>query len=192
MTTYHLYVKTHRKTGLKYLGYTSQKDPSKYPGSGKYWKLHQKVHGNYHDTEILFESTSKEEISALGKHYSLLWNIVDSDQWANLKIEEGDGAATGEHNHMKRPEFRAQASAWMLALGENHPNKRPEERAKRLGKKRPEHSKAMAGSNNPMYGVARDWNKGALGYKWYTNGIKSIMSNECPTGYRQGRTKKST
>ena len=43
-----------------------------------------------------------------------------------------------------------------------------------------------------MYDVARDWNKGALGYKWYTNGIKSIMSTECPTGYRQGRTKKST
>lgn len=187
MTIYYLYVKTHRKTGLKYLGYTSHKDPFKYPGSGKYWKLHLKVHGNEHGTEILLESTSKEEISTLGKYYSLLWNIVDSDQWANLKIEEGDGAATGANNHMKRPEFRAQVSARMLALGDNHPNKRPEERAKRLGKKRPEHSKAMSGSNNPMFGVARDWNKGASGYKWFTDGTVSVMAEKCPEGFAPGR-----
>jgi len=36
-----LYKKTHRKTGLKYLGYTSQ-DPFRYIGSGKYWRRHFK------------------------------------------------------------------------------------------------------------------------------------------------------
>jgi hypothetical protein len=40
-----LYKKTHRKTGLKYLGYTSQ-DPFRYIGSGKYWCRHLKLHGN--------------------------------------------------------------------------------------------------------------------------------------------------
>lgn len=64
-----------------------------------------------------------------------------------------------------------------------------EARKLKRGIKRPKHSKAMTGSNNPMYGVARGWNKGALGYKWYTNGIVSIMSNLCPDGYWQGRTK---
>jgi hypothetical protein len=36
-----LYKKTHRKTGLKYLGYTSR-DPFSYTGSGKYWSRHLK------------------------------------------------------------------------------------------------------------------------------------------------------
>jgi hypothetical protein len=38
----YLYVKTHNKTGLKYLGQTSQKDPHKYPGSGTRWRHHLK------------------------------------------------------------------------------------------------------------------------------------------------------
>jgi hypothetical protein len=37
MTIYYLYVKTHNITGLKYLGYTSRKNPHKYTGSGTRW-----------------------------------------------------------------------------------------------------------------------------------------------------------
>ncbi len=86
----YLYVKTHRQTGLKYLGYTSQ-DPYSYHGSGVYWKLHLKKHGYDYDTEILAECQAKEEIRQLGLHYTALWNIVESDDWANLKEECGDG-----------------------------------------------------------------------------------------------------
>ena len=42
---FYLYLKTHNKTGLKYLGYTKN-DPMKYKGSGKYWSNHIKIHGN--------------------------------------------------------------------------------------------------------------------------------------------------
>ena len=86
---WYLYKKTHQ-TGLKYLGITKQ-DPYKYRGSGKRWNNHLSKHGNKVDTEILFETSSKEELKHKGIHYSLLWDIVASPEWANLKIEEGDG-----------------------------------------------------------------------------------------------------
>ena len=40
----YLYVKTHNKTGLKYLGKTEQ-DPFVYLGSGKRWLNHLNKHG---------------------------------------------------------------------------------------------------------------------------------------------------
>ena len=87
----YLYVKTHNKTGLKYLGKTVAKDPHKYKGSGTRWKLHCNVHGYDYTTDILFQSVHKHEIKEKGIYYSQLWNIVDSDDWANLKPEECDG-----------------------------------------------------------------------------------------------------
>ena len=44
---FYLYIKTHSKTGLKYLGYTQKKDPFSYTGSGTYWKRHLKKHGEF-------------------------------------------------------------------------------------------------------------------------------------------------
>jgi hypothetical protein len=96
MPIYKLYVKTHIKTGLKYLGQTSAKDPHKYSGSGIYWKLHLQKHGYYYTTEILHEFQTKEELKPYGIYYSTLWNIVESDEWANLKEEHGDGGRQSE------------------------------------------------------------------------------------------------
>jgi hypothetical protein len=89
----YLYKKTHKNTGLKYLGKTKQ-DPFKYPGSGKYWKLHLKTHGNITDTEIIKICNNTDEIKYWGLYYSNLWNIVESDEWANLRPEDGDGGTT--------------------------------------------------------------------------------------------------
>jgi len=98
--THYLYIKTHRKTGLKYLGKTTQ-DPYKYNGSGKYWKLHMSVHGAEHDTEILCECSSAEELRKEGIYYSMLWNVVESHEWANLKPENGDGGSIKGHKKSK-------------------------------------------------------------------------------------------
>lgn len=87
----YLYVKTHNKTGLKYLGKTVRKDPHKYPGSGTVWRRHLEKHGYDYTTEILLETDSKEELTEYGIYYSNLWNIVESKEWANLKKESGDG-----------------------------------------------------------------------------------------------------
>lgn len=95
MKKFYLYIKTHNITGLKYLGQTSQ-DPFKYKGSGVYWESHLKKHGDGHSTEILKECVSKEEIKHHGIYYSDLWDVVNSDDWANLKPEEGDGGSTTE------------------------------------------------------------------------------------------------
>lgn len=90
MIKYFLYKKTHNKTGLRYLGYTT-KNPHEYPGSGKYWKRHIKTHGYDVETEILCETFDKNEITQKGIYYSELWNVVDSVEWANLKPETGEG-----------------------------------------------------------------------------------------------------
>ena len=115
---YYLYVKTHNITGLKYMGHTKQ-DPQKYKGSGLYWKRHIKTYGYDVVTEILLQSELLSEISAKGKELSVLWNIVESPEWANFKIEEGDGGFNqdqvrktliekyGVDNCMKVPEIAA-------------------------------------------------------------------------------------
>jgi hypothetical protein len=106
MTIYTIYIKTHQKTGLKYLGYTKN-DPFKYKGSGKYWKSHIDAHGYCVDTEILFQTQNKDDIKPIGVYYSNLWNIVESKEWANLKLEEGDGGACATSGqHMKLEKYK--------------------------------------------------------------------------------------
>jgi hypothetical protein len=91
--TIYLYVKTHIKTGLKYLGMTTKSDPFLYSGSGIYWKNHLQKHGYEYTTEILKKCKNKDEIKEWGLYYSKLWNIVESKDWANLKEEQGDGGS---------------------------------------------------------------------------------------------------
>ena len=87
----YLYIKTHRITGLKYLGKTSSKNPYSYPGSGKRWRAHLDKHGYDFDTEILLESDDPVKIKEAGIYYSNTWNVVNDINWANLKPESGDG-----------------------------------------------------------------------------------------------------
>jgi len=113
--TIYLYVKTHNKTGLKYLGKTESKDPHKYSGSGTYWKLHLKKHGKDYSTEIIKECKSKEEFASWGLYYSKLWNVVESNDWANLKEETGD--ARGKLSAESRMKIS------IAGLGREPPNK---------------------------------------------------------------------
>src|SRR4051812_43035586 len=86
-----LLVKTHNKTGLKYLckHFGTRKSCFKYVGSGKYWKQHLKKHGRNITTNILIETDSINEFSMFGVAYSKLWDIVKSNEWANLCVENG-------------------------------------------------------------------------------------------------------
>lgn len=88
---HYLYIKTHNITGLKYLGQTSSKDPFQYSGSGKYWKLHIKKHGYDIKTQILLASNDKKEIDETGIFFSKIFNVMNSNEWANLKEECGQG-----------------------------------------------------------------------------------------------------
>lgn len=89
-----LYKKTHNKTGLMYLGYTEKDDIIKYKGSGVKWLKHLEEYGNDVTTELLLFTYSHEEIKYFGKYYSELWNIVESDNWANERPEQGYGGNT--------------------------------------------------------------------------------------------------
>lgn len=89
--THYLYKKTHKETGLKYLGKTISKNPHTYKGSGVYWSYHIKKHGYNVETEILKECLTEEELIYWGQYYSNLWNVVESDDWANLIEEAGPG-----------------------------------------------------------------------------------------------------
>lgn len=91
--TIYLYVKTHRKTGLKYLGQTIR-NPYSYKGSGIHWTRHIKKYGNDVDTAVIAECADKNELKNLGIYYSKLWNVVSSPAWANCMIEEGSGGHT--------------------------------------------------------------------------------------------------
>lgn len=96
-TKYYLYVKT-SPSGLKYLGKTT-KDPFTYLGSGEIWKRHIKKHNLTTDnikTEIVFETTDVKKLIKKGIELSILYDVVKSKEWANLREESGDGGDTSK------------------------------------------------------------------------------------------------
>lgn len=91
--TIYLYLKTHNKTGLKYLGKTVQ-DPFDYRGSGLVWNRHLDKHGDDVSTVILFETEDMDEFKRVALEYSEKWNITESKEFANLIPEYGTGGDT--------------------------------------------------------------------------------------------------
>lgn len=98
-----LYVKIHNTTKLKYFGKTIQV-PFKYKGSGTRWLNHLKVHGSDLTTEIVGEFFSKQEAYDVALKFSIDNNIVESNEWANLKIEDISGGF--DHINKFPPEER--------------------------------------------------------------------------------------
>lgn len=122
--TIYLYVKTHRKTGLKYLGKTQQ-DPYKYQGSGVYWTRHIQKYGYDVETEIIHECETNEEIKEKGIYYSQLWNIVESDKWANLKEESGDGLSSEDmKKKWSNPDYASKMTEMSQRLWENEDHRK--------------------------------------------------------------------
>lgn len=104
---YYLYIKT-SPLGLKYLGKTT-KDPLLYMGSGKIWKRHLKKHNLIAkdiDTEIIFETNKLDDLIKIGIELSIKYNIVESKQWANLRIENGDGGDTSKYIDYSKKSFK--------------------------------------------------------------------------------------
>lgn len=127
MNIYYLYVKIHKKTGLRYLGQT-KRNPYTYLGSGSDWTAHLEKHGKDISTEIILKTTDKLECNSIGRYYSNLWHILTAVDdygnkiWANKIIESGGGA--GGKFGVKRKESTRQKLI-----------------------------KANTGENNPMYGT---------------------------------------
>lgn len=91
-----VYEKTHNITGQKYVG-ISTRNTNKYNGSGPRWKEHLEEHGYDHSTDILFKTTSQQELTDFCETYSKEKNIVESDLYSNERPEHG-GCLGGEAN----------------------------------------------------------------------------------------------
>jgi len=214
MTIYTLYVKTHRKTGLKYLGQTSR-NPFKYAGSGIDWKLHLKQFGYCVDTEILLQTTDKSERNSLGRHLSALWHIVTAADdygnklWANRIPETGGGSGHrhDDDTYKNMAENRkgkknknisiAVSKSWQnpdrkekhrtATAGDKHFTKRKGYVSPRLGVKAP--GTGLAGDRNPAKRPdVRDKMRGPRGPNLAITGEKHYTARPGYVNPRKGRS----
>jgi hypothetical protein len=110
-TPTYLYIKQHKTTGLKYFGKTTNEVTS-YKGSGVHWKRHLAKHGD--DIETIWSQlfTDEESLVTYALAFSEVNDIVNSDEWANLIVENGlDGAPAGHEGHKFTDEQIARMSA---------------------------------------------------------------------------------
>jgi hypothetical protein len=97
----YLYIKQHSITGMLYFGKTT-KNPETYLGSGKYWKTHITKYGTqYVETVWYCLYTDKNILTEFATRFSKLNDIVNSNQWANLAIENGTDGGRRKNNHLK-------------------------------------------------------------------------------------------
>jgi hypothetical protein len=166
-----LYIATHNITGLKYFGkttrfFTREDLQKQYHGSGVHWKRHLKKHGDDVTMEIFRICSLNEDnidfITPIAISFSMDFDIVRSDLWANAKIEDGfeGGSLPGELNPcfglVKSEETR-------LKLSKAHKGKKFSDEHKlnisesNKGKKLSEETKAKisitsSAENNGFYG----------------------------------------
>lgn len=101
---FRIYVKTHNKTGLKYLGVTTQ-DVNTYKGCGVAWRKHLSEHGNDVSTEVLLETMDELELERMARHYSATFDIVKSPLWANIAVENSLSGKASKHKEKKNSSF---------------------------------------------------------------------------------------
>ena len=168
----YLYVKQHNKTGLKYFGKTTKKDPLKYKGSGLHWKRHLKIHGNDVKTLWVQLFENEQELIEYAKKFSEENNIVNSDKWANLKNENGldGGRESGFIGHKPSEEIRKNYSERMK---KNNPMF--DENVKQ------KHLLSMKSSETiKKKSQSKRGNTNVRGKVWYNNGQISKMFNSPP------------
>ena len=91
----YLYIKEHSLTGMRYFGKTTKYDPYKYNGSGKLWKQHINTNSRKYVKTIWVSELFTDEnlLIEFATFISEELDIVNSDKWANLIIENGIGGS---------------------------------------------------------------------------------------------------
>lgn len=187
-----------------YFGKTVQ-NPEKYKGSGRHWKQHIKKHGVEHVVNLWYcLFYDKDDCVAFALNFSKQHNIVESEEWLNLKLKDGlGGVRTYDHIEKQRKSIKATykrnggSKLKGRNLSQDHTDKI---------------SKATSKENNPMWqkkhseeslqkmrdkaigrpsskkGVV-DHKKRNMKLRWYTNGsnVIYVTENTQPSGYRRGR-----
>ena len=137
----YLYHKRHSITGLNYFGKTTT-NPYTYIGSGKYWRHHLRVHDKLIETIQVWEFDNIEECSKFAVDFSIKNNIIESKEWANLKLENGkDGgnspaAQTENAKHKRKQSLSSYPNPTIYSNTPESIAKANESRAKTLAKKR--------------------------------------------------------
>lgn len=145
-----LYIKQCPCCGLKYFGKSTKEDIRNYPGSGTRWNNHLKKHNTI--PEHLWNSDwyDNTSIKKFALRFSKLNMIVESDEWANLKYEDGlEGGWDHVNNSDRTQEYRKEMK--------NTYSSRSDEEKRAIGRKR-----ANYGSNNGMYGKDRSGDKNPM------------------------------
>lgn len=123
----YLYVKQHASTGLKYFGKTTRRNPYAYKGSGKYWIQHLKKHGRHVNTLEVWGFTDQTLCTEFALRFSRENHIVESDEWANLCVENGvDGALPGSsltEEHKKKLSAIAKSRGGVSPLKPSYGNR---------------------------------------------------------------------
>ena len=160
--TIYLYIKTHRDTGIKYLGKTTR-NPKTYHGSGLYWKRHLKEHGLNVETQILLATDDANEFKETAIFFSKLFNIVESKEWANFREETGHGGFSKESalkGYKNGQQKRSMAGGVAAAKSGKVWNS---ESAKHAGRKGGCSNKGKAKSEKHKEALRETWRKKKLG-----------------------------
>jgi len=181
MEPIYLYIKTHNKTGLKYFGKTEKKDPFKYLGSGKLWRQHLSKFGEDITTEIFGCFYDRDECYKAAVEFSHKNNIVESTDWANLRIEELDGGDTSKTEGFlnalpKTREYLKRLKWWNNGVEQSFSEFPPNDT----------YVRGRLAFNNVGSRIGAEKNKGTF---WVNNGIDEVMSTSIPEGYVKGRLK---
>lgn len=108
-----LMIKQHTQTGLKYLCKTTNRYIDSYKGSGKRWINHINKHKREFVENIWFcWFFDKESLSECALLLSSLYNIVESDEWANLAPENGLDGGKRISNHFKKLNTEPKTPEW--------------------------------------------------------------------------------
>ena len=140
-----LYVKEHNKTGLKYFGKHKVCSESvyDYSGSGTKWLEHLQEYGDDVTTHIVGKwDVNDPELVYAALSISEYFNIVESNEWANMKPENGlDGGF--EHLNDGSPEHIERAKKGRKIANENGAQEKALQRLKELRENEEWYSKVI-------------------------------------------------
>jgi hypothetical protein len=187
----YLYIKTHKVTGLKYFGKTTKSDPSKYHGSGEYWQKHLRKHGKDILTEIVGYYENKEECVSAAIEFSIVNNIVESNEWANFKIENGlDGGSDKGHKKTITERWLSAAREKSKKSIENETNPFMGEAGSKLAKER--NAKLLAANNHNFQGDRGSIHSTELNKKRVENGTHNLLRRPDGSSHASDRVTNGT
>lgn len=149
-----LYIATHNKTGLKYFGKTVRcltqvELQKKYHGSGMRWKRHLNKHGDDVTMELYgiydLDENSDNYVKPIALSLSEEWDIVESNEWANLEPEDGlSGGYTNGDNAIKAAKTMSVKQSNGLTIREESEKKRQLTCLKKYGSPTPMYKNSTA------------------------------------------------